>query len=65
MIKKITGLNAQHVLDPTMLFNAEHYRKMAKRPLFEIPEHYALIYLSLDGFPLSKQREYKQIVKLE
>ena len=62
LIKELTGFDAQHVLDPTMLLSAEHYRTIAKKPAFEIPEHYALIYLSVNDLTVFRQREYANVI---
>lgn len=41
IVKKLTGAEAQVVLDPTMLVDAEEWRAMEKKPSFStLPQHY-------------------------
>ena len=44
LIQDVTGREAVHVIDPTLLISPDVYRSIAKKPAFEIPEHYALVY---------------------
>lgn len=44
IIRDLTGREAEHVLDPTLLLNAEDWRKFESRPDYDIPEHYTLAY---------------------
>ena len=44
MIRELTGRDAQLVLDPTFLLTAEHWRKIARKPEYEVPAHYAFTY---------------------
>ena len=57
-IKQITGKDAQLVLDPTLLFRPEDWRKYEKKPNYEIPEKYILCY-----FLENKTPEYIQAIK--
>ena len=43
-IKKLTGRDAELVLDPTLLLNADEWRKIARKPDYDLPERYALKY---------------------
>ena len=45
LIKNLTGREALHVLDPSMLLTSEDYMKIARKPNFEVPQHYALSYV--------------------
>ena len=44
LIHSLTGREAQLVLDPTFLLTAEQWRKIARKPKYEVPEHYAFTY---------------------
>lgn len=44
LIKRLTGRHAELVLDPTLLLNPEQWRKISRKPAYELPEHYALYY---------------------
>ena len=44
LIRELTGRDAQLVLDPTFLLTAEQWRKIERKPEYEVPEHYALTY---------------------
>ena len=44
LIRELTGRDAQLVLDPTFLLTAEQWRKIARKPEYEVPAHYALEY---------------------
>ena len=55
-IKELTGQDAQLVLDPTLLFNADWWRKISRKPDYELPKHYALSYF----FGISE--EYKLVI---
>ena len=56
LIKKLTGQDAQLVLDPTLLLNADDWRKISRKPDYELPERYAVIY----SYELPK--EYRDII---
>ncbi len=43
LVKQVSGRNAQWVLDPTLLLNAEEWQKVAKTPQ-AMPERYILLY---------------------
>ena len=43
-IRELTGRVAELVLDPVLLLTAEQWRKISRRPDFDVPEHYALRY---------------------
>lgn len=45
LIKELTGKDAEIVCDPTLLLNAEQWRKLAKKSIFKIDEPYLLVYL--------------------
>ena len=45
IVKELTGRNAELVLDPTLLLTAEQWRKISRRPDYDVPEHYAFCYL--------------------
>lgn len=45
IIRELTGRDAELVLDPTLLLTADDWRKISRRPQYDVPEHYALIYL--------------------
>ncbi len=44
LIRELTGRDAEHVLDPTLLLTAEEWRAFERKPSYELPEHYALAY---------------------
>ena len=44
IIRDLTGREAEHVLDPTLLLSAEDWRKFERRPDYDIPEHYTIAY---------------------
>ena len=44
LIKQTTGREAIQVIDPTFLITAEQWRKISKKPSYNIPEKYALLY---------------------
>ena len=44
LIKQLTGREAEHVLDPTLLLTDEQWRKIERKPSFDLPEHYILSY---------------------
>ncbi len=44
IIRQLTGKHAELVLDPTLLLTAEQWRKIARKPSYDLPEHYALFY---------------------
>ena len=48
LIRSMTGREAQLVLDPALLFTAEQWRKIARKPEYEVPEHYVLEYFFSD-----------------
>ena len=58
LIKEATGIEAEHVLDPTLLLNSEQWRKCSRKPECNLPEHYALSYM-LGVVP----PEQKQLIK--
>ena len=45
LIKEISGRDALHVLDPTLLLTADYYRKIAVKPKYNVPEHFVLLYM--------------------
>lgn len=49
IIHELTGRNAQLVLDPTLLMTAEQWSKIARQPLYDVPEHYVLLYFFGDA----------------
>ena len=44
LIKQAVNKEVLHVLDPALLLNADDYLKIARKPKFEIPEHYVFVY---------------------
>ena len=62
-IKRVTGFDAVHVLDPTMLLKAEDYRVLERKPSYEVPEHYALVYILSMEVSYARKCEYRQVVK--
>ena len=44
IIRQLTGKYAEVVLDPTFLLTAQDWRKIARKPEYSVPEHYALCY---------------------
>ena len=61
-IKRVTGFDAVHVLDPSMLLRAEDYRAVAQKPQYEVPEHYALLYIAFGGLPEARTAEYNHVI---
>lgn len=43
-IRELTGMEAELVLDPSLLLTPEQWRKISRKPACEIPEHYVLRY---------------------
>ena len=62
-IKRVTGFDAVHVLDPTMLLRAEDYSILERKPSYEVPEHYALIYILSMEMSYARTREYNYVIK--
>ena len=58
IIKELTGREAELVLDPTLLITADDWRKIARKPSYPIPEHYALCY-----FWNNNNEEYMRAVR--
>lgn len=48
IIKELTGREAQLVLDPTLLLTAEEWRRIARKPEYDLPENYVLVYVFSD-----------------
>lgn len=44
MINNLTGRNAENVMDPTLLLSSNEWQQIAKKPEFELPERYMLVY---------------------
>ena len=44
LIKNITGLDAELVLDPTLMLSTDQWRSISHKPSYPIPEHYVLTY---------------------
>jgi len=61
-IKRVTGFQAIHVLDPSMLLRAEDYRAVSRKPQYEVPEHYALLYIAFGGLPEARLLEYENVI---
>ncbi|MBQ9388666.1 MAG: polysaccharide pyruvyl transferase family protein [Synergistaceae bacterium] len=57
IIKRLTNLDAQLVLDPTLLLEAAQWRKLARKPSYDVPENYALVYL------LGADNEYYRTIR--
>ena len=57
MIKRISGKDAQLVLDPTLLLNPSQWRIFASRPNYDVPERFVLCYF-LGGKP----PEYQNVI---
>ena len=53
LIKKITGLESQLVLDPTLILTIEQWRSISRKPSYNIPEHYIMTYFL--GFKTSDE----------
>ena len=53
IIKKITGLDSQLVLDPTLILTVEQWRSISRKPSYNIPEHYMMTYFL--GFKTSEE----------
>ena len=58
LIKQIINKDAQLVLDPTLLLNADEWRKLEKKPDIDLPEKYLLTYFLGNITP-----EYEQAIK--
>ncbi|MBQ6773852.1 MAG: polysaccharide pyruvyl transferase family protein [Synergistaceae bacterium] len=58
LIKSLTGQQAQLVLDSTLLLSAEQWRRISRRPSYDIPEHYALAYF----FSNNDYKKYSEII---
>ena len=58
LIRKITGQNAQCVLDPTLLLNSEQWKEFEARPKYNLPEKYVLCY-----FLGSRTQEYNEAIR--
>ena len=56
IIRKLTGREAELVLDPTLLITAEQWRKIARKPEYYVPEHYALCYF------WDNNKEYNKVI---
>ena len=56
LIKNLTGQDVKLVLDPTLLLNADDWRKISRKPDYELPKRYAVIY----SYELPK--EYRAII---
>ena len=52
IIRKLTGKEAELVLDPTLLLTSDEWRRIARKPEYDVPKHYCLVYL------LGADREY-------
>ena len=63
LIKKLIGQDAQLVLDPTLLFNADWWRKISRKPDYKLPKRYALAYFF--GIPKEYKSVINQIIKTE
>lgn len=57
LIRKITGQEAQCVLDPTLLLNSEQWKEFEARPKYKLPEKYVLCY-----FLGSRTQEYNEAI---
>lgn len=44
LIKRETGRDAEWVLDPTLLLEKEDWNRIARKPSYDIPEHFLLLY---------------------
>ena len=51
MIKNISGKDAELVLDPTLLLDASHWRKIETKPDYDVPEKYVLCYFLGEKIP--------------
>ena len=58
LIEQAIDAKAEHVLDPTLLINAEQWRKYSRKPECDLPEHYVLSYMLGDVSP-----EQRQLIK--
>ncbi len=58
MIKSISGKDAELVLDPTLLLNAEQWRAFSAKPDYDVPEKYVLCY-----FLGEKTPEYQAAIR--
>ena len=61
-IKRVTGFNAVHVLDPAMLLTAEDYKPLERKPSYAVPGHYALLYTSFEGLSDARICEYNHVI---
>ncbi len=56
-IRKLTGREAELVLDPTFLLTAEQWRRISRKPEYRVPDHYVLRYCWEPDSWADEQRE--------
>ena len=61
-IRKLTGLDAVHVVDPSLLLQAENYRVIAKKPDYDVPEHFTISYF-IEDVEENRLDEFNGIIK--
>lgn len=57
LIHKLTGRTAEHLIDPTMMFDAEQWDMISRKPDYHIPDKFMLVYF-LRKTPLEAQKRY-------
>ena len=62
LLKNMTGREIVNVLDPSMLLTVDDYKAIAKKPDYEIPEHYVISYF-IEELSKDDKRDYKHVIE--